>query len=76
MKSPSTAFGGPQMQGRRFGDRASLFAGLAARVLGWGPDEFWRATPAELVGALAAPTPANGMMSDEIERLKEQFPDG
>ena len=28
---------------------------LAARLLGWRPDEFWRATPAELVLALADP---------------------
>ena len=28
---------------------------LAARLLGWRPDEFWRATPAELALALADP---------------------
>jgi uncharacterized phage protein (TIGR02216 family) len=28
---------------------------LAARLLGWRPDDFWRATPAELTLALADP---------------------
>jgi hypothetical protein len=28
---------------------------LAARLLGWRPDDFWSATPAELVMALAEP---------------------
>jgi uncharacterized phage protein (TIGR02216 family) len=31
---------------------------LAARLLGWRPDEFWRATPAELTLALADPNGA------------------
>lgn len=52
-------------------------AAIAAQILGWRPDEFWRATPAELALSLGAggddtalPTPA------EFARLKEQFPDG
>lgn len=35
-----------------FGALASLLSGVAARHLGWRPDDFWRATPAELVAAL------------------------
>ncbi|HXG81546.1 MAG TPA: phage tail assembly chaperone [Sphingomicrobium sp.] len=63
------------MQGRIFGERAAMLAGLAARLLGWRPDEFWRATPAELAAVLQeeAIEPVAG---DELERLMEQFPDG
>jgi hypothetical protein len=38
-----------------FGDAATRWYGLAARLLGWRPREFWGATPAELAMALAAP---------------------
>jgi len=52
---------------------------MAGALLGWRPDEFWRATPAELVAVLAAlsgggcPAPVT---SGELARLKERFPDG
>jgi uncharacterized phage protein (TIGR02216 family) len=47
-------------------------------VLGWRPDEFWRATPAELAGIFGAmrgdgESPAG---ADVLAQLKEQFPDG
>lgn len=38
-----------------FGAIATALWGVAARQLGWRPDEFWRATPAELLAALAPP---------------------
>ena len=38
----------------RFASAAAQAAGLAARALGWRPDEFWRATPAELALSLDA----------------------
>ena len=59
-----------------FGERAVLLSGLAARVLGWRPEEFWRATPAELASAFGEPEAGGGMASGELERLREQFPDG
>ncbi|UYV16113.1 phage tail assembly chaperone [Porphyrobacter sp. ULC335] len=37
-----------------FADAASRWCGLAARLLGWRPAEFWSATPAELAMALSA----------------------
>ena len=40
------------MNADRFGPGALRLAGLAARALGWRPDEFWRATPAELAAIL------------------------
>lgn len=65
-----------QACGERFGERAAVLSGLAARLLGWRPDEFWRATPAELASALgsndAEIQPATG---EELRRLMAQFPD-
>jgi len=60
---------------------AARLAGLAGAIAGWRPDEFWRATPAELEtvlaafaspGASAAPPPDAAALA----RLKEQYPDG
>ncbi len=42
----------------RFGRSANLLAGHLARLLGWRPDEFWRATPAEIAAVLGPPDPA------------------
>lgn len=51
---------------------------MAAILLGWRPDEFWRSTPAELATVLAAMTGGNAapVTRDELARLKERFPDG
>jgi len=59
-----------------FGRRAVEHFSAAALLLGWGPREFWGATPAELWAALkpfsrAGEAPERG----EIERLRAQFPD-
>jgi len=61
--------------GRSFGAQALALAGVAARLLGWRPDEFWRATPAELAGALNEEQ-FEPVAGDELERLRRQFPDG
>lgn len=59
---------------------AQRLAGMAGAVLGWSPDAFWRATPAELDGVVRAL--AGGEAAGEppdaatIARLKEAFPDG
>ena len=58
---------------------ATRLAGLAAVLLGWRPDEFWRATPEELASVLAA-LRGNGDGSaapdaDTLARLKARFPD-
>lgn len=61
----------------RFGEAAARLAGLAGALLGWRPEEFWRATPAELaavLAALAGPDRA-GVARDDLERLMERFPD-
>lgn len=62
----------------RFADSAERLAGLAAVLLGWRPDEFWRATPRELAGVMAAlrGEAAEPIGAGDIARLKEMFPDG
>jgi len=58
-----------------FGAGAVRLAGLAARVLGWRPGEFWAATPAELAAAWAPPEGGARPMPlsrDEFNRLMEQ----
>jgi hypothetical protein len=47
-------------------------------VLGWRPDEFWRATPEELacvLRALAGPQ-GEGATGEDLARLTRMFPDG
>nr|WP_307088928.1 phage tail assembly chaperone [Sphingomonas faeni] len=61
-----------------FSDSAGRLAGFAGAVLGWGPEVFWRATPAELagvVGALVGDVTAPPDAST-IARLRGAFPDG
>ena len=61
-----------------FAASASKLAGLAGAVLGWRPDEFWRATPTELEAVLRAMVgeAEAGIGSDDVMRLMEVFPDG
>ena len=62
----------------RFSDSAARLAGLAGALLGWRPDEFWRATPAELgavLEAMAGPDQVPASRAD-LARLMERFPDG
>jgi len=65
----------------RFAGGAARLAGIAGAVLGWRPDEFWRATPEELAGIFEAMT--GGAGADEapldrgaLSRMQEMFPDG
>jgi hypothetical protein len=62
----------------QFAEAARRLAGMAGAMLGWRPDEFWRATPDELAAIIEAmageaPPVAGGA---DIARLKEMFPDG
>jgi uncharacterized phage protein (TIGR02216 family) len=57
-----------------FGQRASLLAGLATRLLGWRPDEFWRATPMELASAFHDET-VESVAGGDLDRLMAKFPD-
>lgn len=47
----------------RFAPGAVRLAGLAARLLGWRPGEFWAATPAELACVLAPTTSGSEPLS-------------
>ena len=61
-----------------FSDSAGRLAGLAGVLLGWRPEEFWRATPAELGAWVRAMTGEGGESAGpaELARLREMFPDG
>jgi Phage tail assembly chaperone protein, TAC len=61
-----------------FSRAAARLAGIAGALLGWRPDEFWSATPAELAAVLAAMsgTDMPGADGADLARLKEMFPDG
>lgn len=59
-----------------FGEAAARLAGAASLILGWRPDEFWKATPAELALALQPSSDAAEPVDPAaIEELKRRFPD-
>jgi uncharacterized phage protein (TIGR02216 family) len=62
---------------QRFSEAARRLAGVAGALLGWRPEEFWRATPAELGAVLEAMTVEGepSASSLDLERLMERFPD-
>lgn len=57
-----------------FGSHAARLFTLAARKLGWRPDDFWSATPAELAGALApvADVPGIPLARADLETMMER----
>ena len=59
-----------------FGDQARRLAGAAAALLGWRPDDFWQATPAELLTALMPEGEAGEPpVGEVIDALMKRFPD-
>ena len=59
-----------------FGKQARRLAGMAAQLLGWTPETFWNATPAELCDALMPPGDAGEPPSKAaIDALMMRFPD-
>jgi len=60
-----------------FAQCAAKLAGLAGALLGWRPDEFWRATPAELAAVLSVLSgrPEAGVTRADLTGLMERFPD-
>ena len=58
----------------RFTEGAARLAGLVPRTLGWRPDDFWRATPAELAAVLGAEESASAppLTRHELNRLLER----
>ena len=61
-----------------FSESARRLAGIAGALLGWRPDEFWNATPAELAAVIEALVGGRGesVSRGELERLERMFPDG
>ncbi|HEX8467073.1 MAG TPA: phage tail assembly chaperone [Allosphingosinicella sp.] len=62
---------------KRFSESAARLAGAAGALLGWRPEEFWLATPAELgavLRAMVGPEEAPAGRAD-LERLMQRFPD-
>lgn len=64
----------------RFAEASVRLAGMAGAVLGWTPDVFWRATPAELGAVVAVLTRGDATVAPPdaatIARMQEAFPDG
>lgn len=62
-----------------FAARARLAARLAALELGWRPDEFWEATPQDLITFLGLDLAADGVAAPLdaglLARMMEAFPD-
>ena len=60
-----------------FAESAGRLAGVAGALLGWRPDEFWRATPAELAAVFEALAGdgAAGADGAELARLMARYPD-
>lgn len=60
-----------------FADAARRAAHVAATALGWRPDDFWGATPAELRTALGLDEPPASAAVDAggLAALMEQYPD-
>jgi uncharacterized phage protein (TIGR02216 family) len=62
------------MKADLFGEAAARLCSASSMLLGWRPDEFWNATPAELAAALRVPVEA-APDSAAIEELRKRFPD-
>lgn len=61
-----------------FAETARKLSGACARELGWPPDTFWNATPAELVAIADAGTPPGvpTLARSELEMMMERERDG
>lgn len=57
-----------------FSKGAATLAGLVPRVLGWRPDDFWNATPAELAAIIASNQAAEAepLSRAELDRMLER----
>lgn len=59
-----------------FADAAMRCWSTAAQLLGWRPNEFWKATPAELAASLRPAEPiVDPVPTDLLAELRQRFPD-
>lgn len=61
-----------------FAEGAVRLAGVAGLLLGWRPDEYWRATPDELAAVMQAARGDEdvvGVDGDALVRMMDQMPD-
>ncbi len=66
----------PPLKGRGFSEAALQLAGQTSVLLGWRPDDFWSATPAELATILSAMSPtADAADGSILQHLMKEFPD-
>lgn len=54
-----------------FGPGAARLAGLAGRLLGWRPGDFWHATPADLAAAFTPFAAPEALTRADLTRLME-----
>ena len=73
----------PSRENRIFAILASKLSGTVSAAFGWTPDQFWNATPAELTVIFTAFTDGDPgspgttpLDINQLEKLKETFPDG
>ncbi|WP_417611459.1 phage tail assembly chaperone [Parasphingorhabdus sp.] len=73
----------PARENTDFSNATQKLSGTVCAVLGWTADQFWKATPAELVAIFAAFTGSSAgdqaavpLDAEQLEKLKESFPDG
>lgn len=61
-----------------FGERLGTQMALAAQALGWTPQEFWTATPAEFAAATGSPIQNETPMMDrrELDRMLKENGNG
>lgn len=59
-----------------FADAAMRCWSVSVALLGWRPDEFWNATPAELTASLARPAHDVDPLAPELlAELRQRYPD-
>lgn len=61
-----------------FAARAARLAGVAGMLLGWRPDEYWRATPDELAAVMNAARGGEdvaGVDGEALGRMMAAMPD-
>jgi hypothetical protein len=57
----------------QFGPSALRLQGIAAKLLSWRPDYFWKATPAELIASLSPNDEhREGLSRDELKTMMER----